>query len=231
MKTFFCISQWGSQSSQLRKLCFSACKTVLCVLRCYKVTIFNLERDTCASCARLVLQSCDFPAGAGKTVLRALDSIVQLELKTCTLRTRVVLQSCIFRAGAQNLYFAYYTCTSKLPSSSQSWKLLLHVLYLYYKVVIFQLVLETCTSRTRFALQSCDRAQHLCYKVAIFEHTRLVLQSCKFPSRAGSRYFACQTCTTKVAILQLELEACTSRTRLVLQSCDFPARAANFYFA
>ena len=65
------------------KLCFSACKTVLCALH---------------------------------------------------------LQSCDFRAGAQNLYFACYTCTSKLRSSSQSWKLVLHVLYLHYKVVTFQLV-------------------------------------------------------------------------------------------
>ena len=101
-------------------------------------------------------------------------------VKTCTLRTRLVLQSCDSPAGAKNLHFAYYTCTSKLRSSSQSWKLVLHVLYLlagcdlpasagdrarlvlhscnspawYYKVAIFQLELETCTSRARLVLQS-----------------------------------------------------------------------------
>ena len=65
-RTFFGISQWGPQSSQLPKLCFSACKTVLRSTCCYKVTIFNLELHTCASRARLVLQSCDSPARAGK---------------------------------------------------------------------------------------------------------------------------------------------------------------------
>ena len=46
--------------------------------------------------------------------LRYTAAIVQLELKTCTLRTRLVLQSCDFQAGDQNLYFAYYTCATKL---------------------------------------------------------------------------------------------------------------------
>ena len=152
---------------------FSDCKTVLCVLH-------------------LLLQSYDFQSGAGldlyykvaifqpELVLRALDlrytaAIVQLEQKTCTLRTRLVLQSYDFRAGAPNLYFAYYTCTSKLRSSSQSWKLVLHVLYLHYKVVSFQLVLETCTRR----------ALDLCSKFAILQ-LELVLQSCDFPARAGN---------------------------------------------
>ena len=51
--------------------------------------------------------------------------------------------------------------------SSWSSKPVLRALYLYYKVAIFQLVLETCTSRARLVLQSCDRILYLCYKVAI----------------------------------------------------------------
>ena len=78
---------------------------------------------------------------------------------------------------------------------------MLRVLDLYYKVAIFQLELEACTSLVR-----------LVYKVAIFELeletctscTRLALQSCDFP------------------------ETCTSRAALVL---DFPARAGDLYFA
>ena len=88
----------------------------------------------------------------------------------------------------------------KVACSSRSWKLVLRVLHLYYKTVIFQLVLETGASRTRLVLQSCDCVLHLCYKVAIFERARLVLQSCDFPSRAGNRYFASQTCTTKLRV-------------------------------
>ena len=138
-ENIFGISQWGSQSSQLRKLYFQLVKLhFACSTCCYNVTMFNLELDTCASRARLVLHA----SWSSKPVLRVL----------C-------------------LHF-------KLRSSSQSWKLVLHALYLYYKVVIFQLVLETCTSRTRLVLQSCDRALYLrC------ERARLVLQSCNFPSR------------------------------------------------
>ena len=167
-----------------------------------------------------MLQSCDFQSGAGhlrharlcykvaifqpELVLRALDlrctaAIVQLELKTCTLRTRLVLQSCDVQAGAQNLYFAYYTCTAKLRSSSQGWKLVLHVLYLHCKAVTFQLVLETCTLRAldlyfkvailqlELVLQSCDFQLEL---ETCTLRTRLVVQSCDFPARAGNLYFA-----------------------------------------
>ena len=128
---------------------------------CYKVAIFQPE---------LVLRALD---------LRYTAAIVQLELKTCTLRARLVLQSCDSPAGPQNLYFAHYTCTSKLRSFSESWKLVLHVLYLHYKVVTFQLVLETCTLRVL----------DLYFKVAILQ-LELVLQSCDSPARAGSLYFA-----------------------------------------
>ena len=94
---------------------------------------------------------------------------------------------------------------------------MLRVLDLYYKVAIFQLELEACTSRMRLVLQKCNfelswkpvlRALDLHFKSVIFQK----------PVRAlHLRY--------KVAIFQLELETCTSRTRLALQSCDFPARA------
>ena len=59
---------------------------------CYKVSIFELALRKCTSRTRLVLQSCDFRAGA---------------LWKCTSRTRLVLQSCDFRAGAAEVYFAY----------------------------------------------------------------------------------------------------------------------------
>ena len=112
--------------------------------RLVKVTIFQLEPETCTSCARLVLQSCDFPARAGlrapvlrvldlyykvalEPVLRALDwyykvaPIFELELETCTSCTRLALQSCDFPE----------TCTSSAI-----------LLDLYYKVAIFQRVLD-----------------------------------------------------------------------------------------
>ena len=60
-----------------------------CSTCCYKATIFNVEQNTCASRARLVLQSCDFPGGAG------------------TSRTRLALHSCDCPARAENLHFAY----------------------------------------------------------------------------------------------------------------------------
>ena len=153
-------------------------------------------------------------------VLRALDlrykaAIVKLELKTCTLRARLVLQSCDFRAGAQNLYFAYYTCTSKLRSSSRSWKLVLHL----------------HTSRTRLVLQSCDSP------------ARAGTTKLRFSSQSWKPALCVLDLYYKVVIFQLELEACTSRTRLVLletctsrtrlvqQSRDFPDGAGNRYFA
>ena len=87
----------------------------------------------------------------------------------CCFRHRAlyVSQSCDFPLRV------LYTCTSKLRSSSQSWKLVLHVLYLHYKVVTFQLVLETCTLR----------ALDLHFKVASLQ-LELVLQSCDFPAGA-----------------------------------------------
>ena len=77
-------------------------------------------------------------------------------MRKCTLRTRLVLQSCDFRAGAAEVYFAYWTCTTKLRFSSWSCGSVLLVLDLYYKVAILELEMRKCTSRIRLALQSCD---------------------------------------------------------------------------
>ena len=94
-------------------------------------------------------------------VLRVLDlyclvAICQQELETCTSRTLHVLQSCDFPARAANLYFAHQTCTTKLRFSSWSRKPVLRVLDLHFKVAIFQQELETSALRTRLVLQSCD---------------------------------------------------------------------------
>ena len=113
----------------------------------------------------------------------------------------LVLQSCAFRAGAAEVYFAYYTCTTKLRFSNWGCRSVLRVLHLYYKAAMFKLELRKCTFRTTLVLQSCDfRAG---YKAAIFElelwkctsRTTLVLQGCDF---------------------ELELRKCTRRTTLVL---------------
>ena len=98
----------------------------------YKVAIFERELRKCTSRTRLVIQSCDFRAGAAEvyfaystcttklrfsswscgSVLRVLDlyykvAIFELELRKCTSCTRLVLQSCDFRAEAAEVYFAY----------------------------------------------------------------------------------------------------------------------------
>ena len=121
--------------------------------------------SNCTLRAPLVATKLRFSIWRWTPALRALDlyykvAIFQPELENCTSRARLALHSCDCPAraetGAQNLYFAYFSCTSKLRSSSQSWKLALHVLYLHYKVAIFQLVQETCTSRTTLVLESCD---------------------------------------------------------------------------
>ena len=73
-----------------------------------------------------------------------------------TSRARLVLQSFDFRAGAAEVYFAYYTCTTKLRFSSWSCGSVLRLLDWYYKVAIFELEMRKCTSLTRLVLQSCD---------------------------------------------------------------------------
>ena len=150
---------------------------------------------------------------------------------------------------------------AKLRFLSWSYKNVIRVLDMYYKVAISKL--RKCTSRTRL-LQSCDfrdgvgsvlRVLDLYYKVAISElelrkctsRIRLVLQSCDFRAGAAEVYFSYSTCTTKLRfpswscggairvldlyIPELELWKCSSRTRLVLQSRDFRAGAAEVYFA
>ena len=98
---------------------------------------------------------------------------------------------------------------------------------LYYKVAIFELELETCSSCTRLALQSCG------FSETCASRTRLVPQGCDSP--AGNLYCAYQTCASaklrrwkpvlcalgvyyKVAILELELLR-------VLDLCSLLARA------
>ena len=66
-------------------------------------------------------------------------AIFELEMRKCTSRTRFVLQSCDFRAGAAEVFFAYWTCTTKLRFSSWSYGSVLRVLDLCYKVAIFEL--------------------------------------------------------------------------------------------
>ena len=120
-------------TSRTRLVPQSSCGSVLRLLDWYyKVAIFELEMRKCTSRTRLVLQSCDFRAGAAEvyflyqtcttklrlsswscgSVLRVLDwyykvAIFELELRKCTSRTRLVLQSCDFRAGAAEVYFAH----------------------------------------------------------------------------------------------------------------------------
>ena len=77
---------------------------------------------------------------------------------------------------------------------------MLRVLDLCYKVAIFQLELEACTSRVRLVLKS-ELELETCTSC-----TRLALQSCDFP------------------------ETCTSRAILVLQSCDFQLRALDLHY-
>ena len=102
------------------------------------------------------------------------------------------------------MYFTYFTCTTKLRFSSWSCGGVLRVLKLYYKVAIFQLELQKCTSRITRVLQSCD-----------------------FPAGAAEMYFTYWACTEKlrfragavyykVAIFELVLRKCTSRTARVL---------------
>ena len=182
----------------------------------YKVAIFDLELRKCTSrkCAsrtRLVLQSCDFRAGA---------------LRKCTSCTRLVLQSCDFRAGDAEVYFAYQTCATKLRFSSWSCGSVLRVLDLYYKVANFELELRKCTLRTRLVLQSCDfRAGdaevYFAYQTCA---TKLRFSSwrCGTVLRLLDLYYKLRVLDLyyKVSIFELEFRKCTSRTRLVRQSCD-----------
>ena len=258
------------------KLRFSSwsCGSVLRILQLYyKVAIIQLELRKCTSRTTLVLQSCDFPAGAAEvyfayyacatklrcsswscaSVLRVLHvyykvAIFQLDVRKCTSRATLVLQSCDFPAGAAEVYFAYYTCTTKLRFCNWGCGSVLRVLHLYFKVAIFQLELRKCTSRTTRVLQSCDfpagaaevyfayytcttklrfcnwgcgsvlRVLRLYYKVAI-------------SAGAAEMYFTILRLYLKVAIFELDVRKCTSRATLVLQSCDFPAGAAEVYFA
>ena len=172
----------------------------LCVLDLYyKVVIFQLVLETCTSRTRLVLQSCDrvlclcYKVAIFERSRLVLTKLrFWLELEAGTSRTRLVLPSRDFPAGAGNLNLAHQAGTTKLRFLSWSWKPVLRTLDLHYKVAIFKLELETCTSRARLALQSCDFAK------TCTSRTTLVLQSCDFPASAGNLHFAHSTCTSKL---------------------------------
>ena len=169
-----------------------------------------------------MLQSCDFRAGAAEvyfayhtctTKLRFSSgsvlhlyykaAIFELELRKYNSLTTPVLQSCDFQSGAAEVYFTYYTCSTKLRFSSWSCGTVLRVLH--YKAAIFELELRKCTSRTTPVLcGTVLRVLH--YKAAIFElelrkctsRTTPVLQSCDFRPGAAEVYFAYYTCSTKL---------------------------------
>ena len=122
----------------------------------YQVAIFELELRKCTSRTRLVLQSCDFRAGAAE---------LYFACKTCATKLRFSIVSC----GSM--------CTSRtrlvLHSDFSSWGCgsVPRVLDLHYTVAIsswrcrsvlcaldaiFDLELRKCTSRTRLARQSCN---------------------------------------------------------------------------
>ena len=130
----------------------------------YTAAIVQLELKTCTLRTGLVLQKLRFSSWSSKPVLRVLYlhckvAIFQPELETCTSRTIRALQSCDFPASAG---------TTKLRFYSWSWKPVLCAVDLYYKVAIFQLELEPCTSRARLVLQCRDfparsRTLHFAY--------------------------------------------------------------------
>ena len=175
------------------------------------IVFFQLELRKCTSRTTLVLQSCIFPAGAAEvyfayhsftTKLRLSSwicgeytSFTTLVLQSCDFpagaaeRKTLVLQSFDFPSGAAEVYFAYYTCTTKFRFSSWSCGSILHALRFRWKAAISSwryFAYYACTTKLRFSSWSCGgvlRVLHVYYKVAIF---------------------------------QLELRKCTSRTTLVL---------------
>ena len=150
----------------------------------------------------LVLQSCDFRAGAAKVhfLYYACAEKLRLSAKvhflccTCAAKLRLssricqsvfsgaipVLKSCDFRAGAAKVHVLYYTFTEKLRLSSRSCQSAL-----------------TCAEKLRLSSRSCQSVVpvlHLYWKVATFEP---------------------------------ELPKCAAFTIPVLKSCDFRAGAAK----
>ena len=205
-------------------------------------------RFKCTSRTTLVLQSCDFSAGAAEVyfaysrsswscggVLRMLHVYYKVAIAAevyfahyaCstklrfkfTSRTKLVLQSYNVPAGAAEMYFAYCTCTKKLRFFSWSCRSVLRVLHQYYKIAIFHLDLRKCTSRTARVLQSCDFPAWL--RKCTLRTTR-VLQSCDFSWSCGSvlHVHSRTTLVLKSCDCELELRKCISFATLVLQSCD-----------
>ena len=200
----------------------------------------------CTSRTRLVLQSCDFQAGAAEVYFAHLSCTTKLrfsswscgsvfrvlvlyykvaifELQKCTSRTCLVLQSCEFRAGDAEVYFAYLTCTTKFRFSSWKCGSVLRVLDLYYKVAIFELELRKCTSRTCLVLQSCDFRAAEVYFAYLSCTTKLRVSSWKCGSvlRVLDLYY-------KVATFELELRKCISRFSSWSYGSVF--RVLDFYY-
>ena len=159
----------------------------------------------CTSRTRLVLQSCDFRAGAAEVYFEYWTFATKLRFSSwrcgsvlpvldlyytvaCSLRTRLLLQSCGFRAGAAEVYFAYLSLLQSCGFRAGD----AEVYFAYL----------TCTAKLRLEMRKFT------------SRTRLVLQSCDSVLPILDLYY-------KVAIFELELRKCTSRTRLALHSCEF----------
>ena len=179
-----------------RKWRFSrrSCGCVFRVLHLrYKVAIFVLELQKCTSRA-LVLQSCDFRAGAEAVYFVRYTCttklwLFELELPKCTC-CRSVLRA----LHLHYTFFLSWSCGSavRIPHT---------------------LLQPNCDAR---------RALHLLYKAAVFElrlqefssRTRLVLQRCDFRAGAAAACFACQTCTTQLSKLETRFACRTCATEL-----------------
>ena len=116
----------------------------------------------------------------------------------------------------------------------------------YLKVAIFQPELPEYTSRTKFALKSCDfraraarvhfacyfRTQKLRFSSRSCQSTlRVLLSYLKAASPSYQSTLRALLSCSKIAICKPELAECISRTTFVLKSCDFPAGAARVHFA
>ena len=152
--------------------------------------IVQLVLKTCTLRARLVLQSCDSPAGAQKTCTSRTSkvAIFQPELENCTSRAILALQSCDFPARilhTSRARLVLQSCDSpararatKLRFSSKSWKPVLCALDLCYRVSITAGA-GNLMSRTDlcYKVAICQlenpvlRVLDLCYKVVIFSQS------------------------------------------------------------
>ena len=100
----------------------------------------------------------------------------------------------------------------------------------------FKPELPEYTSRTKFALKSCDvraraaRVHFACSRIAIFQPELPELLS-YLKVASPSYQSTLRALFSYSKIVNPELAECISRTTFVLKSCDFPARAARVHFA